>query len=135
MFKKFAALAFALTLALPALGLAATPVNVNKADAATLAKSLDGIGATKAQAIVAWRDAHGPFKSVDDLSQVKGFGPATLERNRTAILLTGGPADTAAKLDNKPAKGSSKSQSKGQPNGEPKSQKNSVPKAPATAEE
>jgi competence protein ComEA len=101
MFHRLVALAFALTLAAPGLLLAATPVNVNKADAATIAKSLDGIGLSKAQAIVDWRDAHGPYKSADDLSQVKGIGAATLERNRAAILLTGGDAvaDIAAKAD------------------------------------
>ena len=95
MFQKFAALAFALTLVAPALLLAATPVNVNKADAATIASSLDGIGQSKAQAIVDWREAHGPFKTADDLAQVKGIGAATLERNREAILLTGGTASHA----------------------------------------
>ncbi|HEY1588709.1 MAG TPA: ComEA family DNA-binding protein [Rhodanobacter sp.] len=105
MFHKFAAIALALTLALPGLSFAATPVNINKADAATIASSLDGIGQSKAQAIVAWRDAHGPFKSADDLAQVKGIGQATLERNRTAILLTDATAATtaAAKAD-KPVK-------------------------------
>ena len=98
-----------------------------QADAATLAKSLDGIGGSKAQAIVAWRDAHGPFKSVDDLSQVKGFGPKTLERNRAAILLTGGPADPAAKADAKPAQN--------RPDSQKSSQKKSATKAPAATEE
>jgi competence protein ComEA len=82
-----AALALTATLALPAF--AATPVNVNKADAATIAKSLDGIGKSKAQAIVAWRAAHGPFKRVEDLAQVKGIGKGTLERNREAIRFNG----------------------------------------------
>jgi len=90
MIKPIAASLLALAMALPAF--AATPVNVNKADAATLSSSLDGIGPTKAAAIVAYRDEHGPFKAVDDLSHVKGIGPATLERNRSAILLD----DTAA---------------------------------------
>ena len=105
MFHKFAAIALALTLALPGLSFAATPVNVNKADAATIASSLDGIGQSRAQAIVAWRDAHGPFKSADDLAQVKGIGQATLERNRAAILLTDttAAATTATKAD-KPVK-------------------------------
>ena len=105
MFHKLAAYAFALTLALPGLSFAATPVNINKADAATIATSLDGIGQSKAQAIVAWRDAHGPYKSADDLAQVKGIGPATLERNRAMILLTDTAAETksAAKAD-KPVK-------------------------------
>lgn len=87
MFKPFRRALLALTLALAAPAFAATPVNVNKADAATLAGSLDGVGPAKAAAIVAYRDEHGPFKSADDLSQVKGIGPATLERNRSAILL------------------------------------------------
>jgi competence protein ComEA len=127
MFKKLAALAFALTLALPGWASAATPVNINTADAATLAKSLDGTGNSKAQAIVAWRDAHGPFKSVDELSQVKGFGQKTLERNRAAILLTGGATDPAAKIASKPAKGKLDSQKS--------SQKNSAAKTPAASEE
>jgi competence protein ComEA len=95
MHKFLARIALALAVALPALALAGTPVNINKADAATIAKSLDGIGQSKADAIVAWRDTNGPFKSADDLSQVKGIGKATLERNRASILL----ADTAATAD------------------------------------
>jgi len=96
MIKQIAATLLAFALAWPAF--AATPVNVNKADAATLAHSLDGVGPTKAAAIVAYRDEHGPFKAVDDLSHVKGIGPATLERNRSAILLADGdaPAKPAA---------------------------------------
>jgi competence protein ComEA len=93
MIRKLAALALTMLLAAPALLLAATPVNVNKADAATIATSLDGIGPAKAQAIVAWRDEHGPFKTVDELSQVKGIGTATLERNRAAILLSDAAGD------------------------------------------
>ena len=81
------ALAVAASFALPAF--AATPVNVNKADATTIARSLDGIGQSKAQAIVAWRQAHGPFKRVEDLAQVKGIGKGTLERNHDAIRFSG----------------------------------------------
>ena len=88
MFNKFAALAVGLMLSAPGLLLAATPVNINQANAATIAKSLDGIGASKAEAIVAWREAHGPFKKADDLKHVKGIGKATIERNRSAILLS-----------------------------------------------
>jgi competence protein ComEA len=99
MFSKFAALAFALALAAPGLLLAATPVNINQADAATIAKSLDGIGQSRAQAIVDWRTAHGPFKKADDLHHVKGIGKATIERNRDAILLGDDAAPTVAKAD------------------------------------
>ena len=104
MFKQtICALALCLAMALPAF--AATPVNVNKADAQTIATSLDGIGISKAQAIVAYRDAHGPFKSVDELGNVKGVGTKTLERNRDAIRLNGG---TAAKPASRSAKKSHK---------------------------
>jgi competence protein ComEA len=85
--KTLYALALCLAMALPAF--AATPVNVNKADAQTIAASLDGIGMSKAAAIVAYRNAHGPFKSVDDLGKVKGVGTKTLARNREAIRLDG----------------------------------------------
>ncbi len=96
MFTKIAtALVLAMACSLPAF--AATAVNVNKADAATLAKSLDGVGTAKAQAIVAWRTAHGPFKSASELAQVKGIGPSLLERNRDAIKLGDGAKAAHAK--------------------------------------
>jgi competence protein ComEA len=63
----------------------AGPVDINKADAATIAKELQGIGLNKAQAIVAYRDKNGSFRSADDLRKVKGIGAKTLERNRTNI--------------------------------------------------
>jgi competence ComEA-like helix-hairpin-helix protein len=63
------------------------PVNINTADAATLAGSLRGIGRSKAEAIVAYRSENGPFKSVDDLVNVKGIGPKTLEQLRPMIAL------------------------------------------------
>jgi competence protein ComEA len=99
MLKKIIAIA-GLTLALALPAFAATPVNINTADAETIAKSLDGIGLAKAKAIVAFRDEHGPFKSADDLAQVKGIGAATLQRNHDAILLSG----EGAKAEETPAK-------------------------------
>lgn len=97
MFKKtLCALALCFAMVLPAI--AATPVNINKADAQAIATSLDGIGMSKAQAIVAYRDAHGPFKNVDEVGNVKGIGAKTLARNRDAIRLTGG-ASAPAKAD------------------------------------
>src|SRR5690606_15230012 len=62
-------------------------INLNTADAATLERELKGIGAGKAQAIVAYRDAHGPFASVDELLEVKGIGAATLEKNLDKLSL------------------------------------------------
>lgn len=65
--------------------LAAEPVNINTADAQTIASSLKGIGQAKAEAIISHREAHGPFKSLEDLLQVKGIGEKTLEANRHLI--------------------------------------------------
>lgn len=61
-------------------------VNVNTADAAVLAESLDGIGASKANAIVEYRKQNGDFASLEDLSNVKGIGEMTLERNKDKII-------------------------------------------------
>jgi len=103
-FSRLAA-AVAVSLALSLSAFAATPVNINKADATTIAKSLDGIGKAKATAIVAYRDEHGPFKSANDLAQVKGIGQSLVDRNHDAILLSGGtPAASAKDAAPMPAK-------------------------------
>lgn len=78
-----------LGLAFSVASMAATPVNVNTADAATLAKSLDGVGMSKANAIVAYREAHGPFKNASQLAKVKGIGARTVEHNQSAIKVAG----------------------------------------------
>jgi competence protein ComEA len=65
----------------------AGPVNVNTADAETLAAELSGVGLKKAQAIVAYREAHGRFDDLADLAQVKGIGVKLLERNRENVRL------------------------------------------------
>ncbi|QNG98976.1 ComEA family DNA-binding protein [Pseudomonas sediminis] len=65
----------------------AVTVNLNTADADTLQRELAGIGATKAQAIVAYREADGNFASVDELLEVKGIGEATLDKNRDKLMV------------------------------------------------
>jgi len=65
----------------------AGPVNVNTADAETISEALKGVGLSKAQAIVEYRQKHGLFKSADDLSLVKGIGERTVELNREDILV------------------------------------------------
>lgn len=62
-------------------------INVNQATAETLAKGLNGIGLTKAAAIVDYRSKNGPFKSIEDLTLVKGVGWKTIEANRSKIRL------------------------------------------------
>ncbi len=49
-------------------------------------EELDGIGPTLASRIVEWRDAHGGFRSVDDLLDVPGIGPTRLESLRTKVV-------------------------------------------------
>lgn len=65
----------------------AVPVDINSADAPTIAKSLNGIGIVKAQAIVDYRKKHGGFKSPDDLQKVKGIGASLIKRNLMDIRL------------------------------------------------
>ena len=65
----------------------AGPVNVNTADAETISAELQGVGISKAIAIVEYRKANGPFKTADDLARVKGIGARTVEINRRNILL------------------------------------------------
>ena len=62
------------------------PVNINKADADTLA-ALPGIGDKKAKAIVAYRDAHGAFQQSKDLADVKGISPNMIDKlgNRITV--------------------------------------------------
>jgi len=69
--------------------LQAGPVNINTADAATLAKELNGVGLKRAQAIVEYRQKHGPFKSADELALVKGIGAAAVAKNRELIRIEG----------------------------------------------
>lgn len=66
----------------------AGPVNVNTADAETISAELKGVGLAKAKAIVEYRKKHGPFRSADDLSLVKGIGERTVELNRADIKVS-----------------------------------------------
>ena len=66
----------------------AGPVDINTADAATLAAAINGVGEKKAESIVAYRNTHGPFASVDDLVMIKGIGSATIDRNRDSLTVS-----------------------------------------------
>jgi competence protein ComEA len=63
-------------------------ININEATAEALAEGLDGVGLVKAAAIVDYRGKNGPFKSIEDLSLVKGIGWKTVEANRERIRLS-----------------------------------------------
>lgn len=62
-------------------------VSINSASAAELAKVLNGIGIKKAMEIVEYRRVYGPFKSVEELTKVRGIGPKTLAANKTRLTL------------------------------------------------
>jgi competence protein ComEA len=73
------------------------PVNINAADAPTLAQELKGIGPVKAQAIVEYRQKHGAFRTVDELAQVKGISQKLIDRNRADLRIgQAGAAPVAA---------------------------------------
>jgi len=63
----------------------AEPLDINSATAEQLALALSGVGQSKAEAIVAYRDANGPFATIEDLVNVKGIGSSLLEKNRIVI--------------------------------------------------
>lgn len=65
----------------------AGPVNINTADAATLAAELVGVGPALAQAIVDDRAKNGRFASAEDLARVSGVGMRIVENNREFILV------------------------------------------------
>jgi competence protein ComEA len=62
-------------------------IDLNQADPTELTK-LPGIGTSTAAKISAYRDANGPFKSVDELLNVKGIGPAKLEKIKPLVTLS-----------------------------------------------
>ena len=65
----------------------AAPVNINSASAEQIAAALDGIGMSKAQAIVEYRETHGAFGSADEIVFVRGIGLSTYEANKADILV------------------------------------------------
>ena len=73
---------------LASFGVLAGPVDINTADAATLAAELKGVGPSLAEAIVRDRAEHGKFDSPEALMRVKGIGSRIVEINRDNILVS-----------------------------------------------
>lgn len=60
-------------------------IDLNKADVSQLTGSFKGIGNKRAQAIIAYRESHSGFKSLEELGEVKGFGQHFIEANREKL--------------------------------------------------
>ena len=80
-------LLFSLLLCLPLAGFAAEAVNINTADKETLMTVIKGVGEQKAAAIIQYREKNGPFKSVDDLTNIKGIGQGTIDKHREMLTI------------------------------------------------
>ena len=61
-------------------------VNINTANAEEIEVLLVGIGASKAKAIIAYREQNGPFIKLEDIARVKGIGMKTLQKNQAYII-------------------------------------------------
>jgi competence protein ComEA len=85
--KRIVRLSYALALACSGFAALAGPVNINTADAATLASELTGVGPALAEAIVADRKANGNFATPEALTRVKGIGERIVEMNKANILV------------------------------------------------
>ena len=75
-----------LALALPVNAEDTGKININTASADQLVQ-LKGVGPNYAAAIVAYREAEGPFKAPEDIMKVKGLGPKTFETNKEMIIV------------------------------------------------
>ena len=65
----------------------AQQININTADAEAIATALKGVGLKKAQAIIEYRKTYGPFHDVEELTEVKGIGKSTLEKNAGVVVV------------------------------------------------
>lgn len=61
-------------------------VEINRANSAEL-ETLPGIGPAKAAAIISYREQHGPFKTIEDLLNISGIGPKSLEKLKDHVMI------------------------------------------------
>lgn len=65
-------------------------MNINEANAESLALAIKGVGQKRAEAIIEYREQFGPFRSVDELTQVQGIGDKLLEGSRHNLTVESG---------------------------------------------
>lgn len=63
----------------------AETININTADKESLMTAIKGVGEKRAEAIISYREKHGPFKSIEGLADVRGVGPSIVESNKENI--------------------------------------------------
>lgn len=83
--KLINSIVLTLLLALPIIGFSAESININTADKETLMSVIKGVGEKKAEAIIAYRKENGDFKSIDELTNVKGIGQTTVDKHREQL--------------------------------------------------
>lgn len=83
--KLFQALILSLFIVFSTQFAIAAPVDINTANARAIAKVMKGVGLKKANAIVAYREKNGKFKSINELTKVKGIGKKTVAKNQESI--------------------------------------------------
>ncbi len=97
-------------LALFSINVFAEPININKADAESISQALKGVGMVRANAIVKYRRKNGPFKTLNDLTNVPGIGGKIVKKNARDLNLSGSISKKtktkAKKTANKKAKDS-----------------------------
>ena len=91
MFRKILIGVFVVTVSIST---AFAAVNINTANQAELA-SLPGVGPAQAKAIIDYRMSHGPFKTIDDIKNVKGFGAKKFDALKSQLTVDGAKTKAA----------------------------------------